>query len=272
MALIFYLKRIFPHLPEEEQKTAAYYAERSRVVPVRRAWLDHVIDQHPEATQPLLIKELVSVSKSLRDLARFHLSRLFPMDFREHYQQMLDSGIHEDGALFGLVEVSPETAHEEALKRLESPIPKVQKAAILSLSATWVEANLPWFLSQKGCSSPAVWFATRKRLSTIPRALGDFILWESDQLDLPLAISLFLVQQAPYFKKWDGLEYLLIMVDHPLLNDDAKSILRIWRRGESKTYSRLPDARKRRLIHLLEITSLPDQTKEDLRFLLERAE
>jgi len=271
-AMIYYLKRIFPRLGKDEQETATGFLENSRVVPVRRAWLDHIIGERPEDARPLLIKDLASPSKSLRNYAQFHLSRLCPMDFREHYLRILDDGGNEEGALLGLADVSPEAAHEEALKRVESPSPRISKAAILSLSADWVDSNLPWFLSQRGWSSPTLWFATRKRLSTIPRAVGTFVLKEFDNLDLPLAISLYLFTQAPHFKKWEGLEYLLLMAAHPLLKEDAKDALRSWRKRESKSYSHLPEPRKQRLLRMLEVAGLSEKTMEDLRFLIEKAE
>ena len=272
LAVIFHLTRIFPHLTPEQQEATARIVALSRAVPIRRTWLEYLIQHRPDEATPLLVETLTSPSKSLRDFARYHLMRLSPMDFEVHYLKSLDTGINEAEALLGLSEVSPEIAHREALKRMAGHPPKIRKAAILSLSADWIKRNLHWFLSKTGWDSPAVWYATRKRLRSMPRTVGSFVLENPDIPDLPLAISSFLIEQSFRFKKWDGLEYLIHAIPDPRLTNDALAALQSWRHTERNSYVHLAEDRKQRLLLLMESAPLSAATRAELLFLLARAE
>ncbi|WAC17747.1 hypothetical protein OVA24_10885 [Luteolibacter sp. SL250] len=277
LAITFHLTRIFPHLSGQEKEEVERIASTSRVASVVRIWMEHFLQHSPAEAIPRLVELLSSRSRSLRDFARFHLKRLSPMDFTQHYLHQLAEGSDSPTALAGLSETAPAVAHEVALERLSSPVPAIKKAAILALSPEWIEANLPWAFSPGAWDSPQSGKAIRMRLARIPRQLGPHVLENQEILEASPDIRSFLLNQVSCFSKWDGLEVLLLSPSAQL-DPRFPHIFWKWAGTERSTYSHLPSDRKARLLEL--VMSYPFRNElakrhwaaRELKFLLESAE
>ncbi|RYD46824.1 MAG: hypothetical protein EOP85_06660 [Verrucomicrobiaceae bacterium] len=82
----------------------------------------------------------------------------------------------------------------------------------------------------------------------------------------------FLIRKAPYFQKWDGLEFLLIRAAENGSRNDLLPALEIWRNKERLAFAKLSPARKEVLLATLDLTGLPPAEKEEIRFTISHAE
>ncbi|RYD49825.1 MAG: hypothetical protein EOP83_24715, partial [Verrucomicrobiaceae bacterium] len=80
MALLWYLKEVLPKLDGSDREEAVKAIALSRAIPVRRVWLEQLLEGQPTGAVPELMETLMDRSRSLRHFARFHLSRLVAMD------------------------------------------------------------------------------------------------------------------------------------------------------------------------------------------------
>ena len=273
MALLWYLKEVLPKLEGTDRKEATGAITRSRAVPVRRVWLSHLVESHPNEVVPVLMETLTDRSRSLRHFARFHLSRLAPVDFAAHYRSALDSPWIEEVALRGLAEVSAVEGHREAVCRLSSPDSRVQKAAVESLAADQLGDYLSRLLEISAQAEPAPSKSARKRLVEIAPELGAYLLSNPEvTAKSPADLQLHFIRLAPFFSKWQGLEYLLRQMIEEDLREDKVEALRVWRMREGRAFLSLKDEPKRRLLNLLDELDLDKHLSEVLRFTLQRAE
>ena len=273
MALLWYLKEVLPKLEDPDREEAAEAISRSRAVPVRRVWLENLIERHPEKAVPVLMEVLTDRSRSLRHFARFHLSRLGLMDFASHYRAALSSPRTEELALRGLSEVSAAEGHREAVCRLSSSDSRVQKAAVESLAADQLGDHLNQLLEISAQAESGPSKAARKRLLEIAPLLGVHLLSNPDATAAsPVDLQLHFIRLALFFGKWQGLDYLLQQLIEGGLRDEKIEALRGWKFREGRSYTKLKGEQRSRLLNLLDELELPGNLNEGLRFILQRAE
>jgi len=273
MALLWYLREILPRLHGSDRHEATRMISRSRAVPVRREWLGRLVEFEPAGAVPLLMEALTDRSRSLRHFARFHLSRLAPIDFTAHYRSALDSTRIEAEALRGLTEVSPAEGCQEAVRRLSSPDSKVRKAAVESLPTDRLGEHLERLLEIAAGSESGPSKSARRRLVEIAPELGAHLVGNPQVMATsPDGLRLQFIRLAPFFRKWQGLEYLLLQLLHDEAREEKLEALRVWRVREGRSFIPLKDAARRRLLNLLEELDLDERLGEALRFTLERAE
>ncbi len=270
-ALLWYLKGVLPHLEGGDRIEAAQAISRSRAVPVRRAWLTHLVENSPGEAEPALVDALTDRSKSLRHFARFHLARLAPRDFAACYREALHTPRLEAAALRGLAEVAGEQAQHEVLLRLKSPVPAVRKAAIESLAPDLLGDHIETLLAELAGEIPGVVHAARKRLAEIAPLLGALLLAEPARV-LGVPAKVHLVRIAPFFVKWDGLHFLLTQTLDSALRRESLEALDAWRRRERRSFVHLSAGRKQELSALLERVDLDERDADHLRFMLQKAE
>ena len=273
MALLWYLKEVLPKLEGDDREEATEAITHSRAVPVRRVWLDQLVEDHPEKAVPILTEVLTDHSRSLRHFARFHLSRLAPMDFAAYYRLALDSPQREAVALRGQVEVSAAEGHREAVRRLSSPNPRIQKAAVESLAADQIGDHLDQLLEISAQAEPGPSKSARKRLLEIAPLLGVHLLSNPDAAATSSTdLQVHFIRLAPFFSKWQGLEYLLQQLIESELRDEKIEALRVWRMREGRSFVALKVEQRRRLLNLLDELDLEKHLAEVLQFTLQRAE
>lgn len=271
--ILFYLKEVMPNLDASQAVEAMAVIAKSRAVPLRRQYLQNRIEKDPVTALPYLLDTLTDRAKSLRQFARYYLSRLAPMDFTAHYCQALVDPVLETSALRGLAETTPALAHVEALKRFSSITPSLRKAAIECLADEWVSDHLPWLLLEAGCAVPAGAKAARKRISKIPRIVGAHLVSQGETaLILPGDVRAFLIQLAPHFGKWDALEFLLVQAFHPSTSQAISGAVIEWQRRMSRSFVRLGTTRKTKLLAALDQASLSNSVQESIRTRINHAE
>jgi hypothetical protein len=273
MALLWYLSGILPKLEGIERDEAASAISRSKAVPVRRAWLGHLIASRPEDAIPVLAEALTDRSRSLRHFARYYLERLAPRDFADHYRNALGNPGLEAVALRGLTEVAPSEGHQESVHRLSSSEPAVRKAAVESLDPDLLDDHLARLLELSCESVPGASTAARRRLVEVAPALGDYLL-ANRQLaaDLPSHLQIQVTRLSPFFSKWQGLEFLLMSAMTTETRDEALEVVNVWRRREGRSFVSLKEAHKKRLFGLLIEADLPGDLSAGLQFTLRKAE
>ena len=273
MALLWYLKEILPRLEGDDRSEATRMISRSRAVPVRREWLGHLVEIDPEKAVTLLMEALTDHSRSLRHFARFHLARMASIDFAAHYRSALASPGLEAVALRGLTEVSPTEGYHEAVLRLSSLDPKVCKAAVESLPSERLGEHLDRLLEIASDGMPGPSKSARRRLSEVAPELGAHLLAEPEAFAaFPADLQLQFIRLAPFFSKWQGLEFLLSQMLDKELREEKLTALRIWQGREGRAYISLKQEPKRRFLNLLDELDLPERLAEVLRFTLQRAE
>ena len=273
MALLWYLKEILPRLEGHDRSEATQMISRSRAVPVRREWLGRLIEIDPEKAVTSLMETLTDPSRSLRHFARFHLARMAPINFAAHYRSKLASPGPEAIALRGLTEVSPTEGYHEAVARLSSPDPKVCKAAVESLPSERLGEHLDRLLEIASEREPGPSKSGRKRLVEIAPELGAHLLAKPEAFAAsPAELQVHFIRLAPFFSKWQGLDYLLQQLIESNLQEEKIEALRVWRLRQGQSFIKLKGAQKFRLLNLLDELDLPESFHEDLRFILQRAE
>ena len=273
MALLWYLKEVLPKLEGNDREEATEAITRSRAVPVRRAWLEKLLENQPIEAVPVLVETLMESSRSLRHFARFYLSRLAPMDFAAHYRSALNSPRVENVALRGLTEVSATEGHLEAVRRLASSDSRVQKAAIESLAADQLGDHLDRLLEIAGQAESGASKAARKRLLEIAPLLGIHLLSNPNAIAAsPADLQLHFIRLAPFFGKWQGLDYLLQQLLESGLREEKIEGLRVWMLRGGQSFIKLKGEQRSGLLNLLDELNLPDSLREDLRFIVKRAE
>jgi len=85
-------------------------------------------------------------------------------------------------------------------------------------------------------------------------------------------LKLQFIRLAPFFRKWQGLEYLLLQ----LLQDEARHeklvALRVWQSREGRSFIPLKDEPRCRLLKLLDELDVDERLAGEIRFTLQRAE
>jgi hypothetical protein len=274
MALLWYLKEILPRLEGDDRVEATQMISRSRAVPVRREWLGRLVEIDREKAVPVLVETLTDRSRSLRHFARFHLARLTPLlDFAAHYRSALDSPSLEAIALRGLTEVSPIEGLREAVLRLWAPDSSVQKAAVEALATDQLGDHLEQLLKISAQAAPGPSKAARRLLVKAAPELGAHLLAKPEAVAAsPADLQLQFIRLAPFFSKWQGLEFLLSQMLEEELREEKLKALRIWQGREGRAYISLKQEPKRRFLNLLDELDLPDRLAEVLRFTIQRAE
>lgn len=273
-ALFWLIQFILPGMTGEPRDELLCRIRRSRVPAVKRAWLTQCMEQGTVEEAINVLKEsLLDPSRGIRQFAQFHLGKIAPLDFTRFYQNALLDPRTEAAALIGLADISPVEAHSAALRRLDSTVPAIQKAAIRSLSAESIESHFECLLKAISSQVPGVPKIARKRLAGISRFLGTELISQPEiwgaSSDKARSVLLSL---APSFQKWDALEFILSRSQEHSSQPSALGALIAWQRIEARTFSRVTLARSVRLKDLLEAGVLPEQMKEHLRFLLKNAE
>ncbi|MCW1883972.1 hypothetical protein OKA04_04480 [Luteolibacter flavescens] len=273
MALLWYLKGILPTLEGADREEATEAMSRSRAVPLRRAWIDHLLEGNPQRAIPLLMDMLIDRSRSLRHHARYHLGKLAPLDFAAHYTALLDWPELEEAALCGLAEVSPADAHRKALPLLSSSNPRVRKVAVESLEKDLLADHLPALLELSVDPEPGPSKAARGRLLEIAYEVGAHLLSTPDTTaGFPAALQIQLIRIAPFFSKWQGLEYLLRQRIDGAARREVTAALRHWMQREGQSYVNLKADRRVTLLKLTDQADLGLEVAKEIRFILERAE
>ena len=272
-ALAWYIREILPGLEEGERFEAAEAIARSRAVPVRRFWLAAQMEANPQAAIKELIDTLTNRSRSLRHFARYHLTRLAPMDFASHYQVALGDSFLEPWALRGLAEISPTAAHQEAVSRLQSPDAKIRTAAIECLDAEALGDFMEVFFHEIQMPGTGPARAARKRLTGIAQLVGLELVASPERFfTMSPAAREHLLLIAPFYRKWHGLEVLLRAAADPTDFRLAKKKVRIWLSSEGRSFVRLSAPKQDELLRLLDASRLPDDLRKQLRYVLEHAE
>jgi hypothetical protein len=274
MALLWYLKEILPRLEDNDRHEATQMISRSRAVPVRREWLGQLVEIDRAKAVPLLMETLTDRSRSLRHFARFHLARLTPLlDLAAHYRSALHSPGLEAVALRGLTEVAPADGYQEAVQRLSSPASMVRKAAVESLPPDRLGEHLDRLLEIASESEPGPSKSARRRLVEIAPELGDHLLTNPQAISAsPDDLQLQFIRLAPFFRKWQGLEYLLLRLLHHGARHKKLVALRVWQSRERLSFIPLKEEGRLRLLKLLDKLDLPERVGGELRFILERGE
>lgn len=265
-ALLWYVRDVLPRLSGSDRLEAADAIARSRAVPVRKIWLHHLMEEKPDVAVQELTALLTDRSGSLREFARYHLGRLAPMDFSAYYLAALANPKVEPWALRGLAEVSPQAAYQEADIRLQSSFPSIRQAAIECLNPAILGDYLDYLLIQFSEKEPGPAKAARKRLHEIRPLVGAHLLLHRDLMSgFPLEAERTLIRMAPYFTKWQGLEFLLWRDSESQAHEEVREALRFWMGRESRAFLKLNAGKSIPLLELLEQTKLPERTKEILR-------
>lgn len=273
-ALNWLIREVTPTLHKDEREKLILAVRKSRAVVVRREWLNHCIGSLPPAEVDSILKEaMLDRSRGIRQFARFQLATLSPVDFTAFYQNALSNPATEAAALCGLSEVDPAEAHKEAIARLESGVPAVLKAALESLAPESLGDFMDVLIDRAGSRMPGVPKAARKRLTEIRRLLGTDLVARPEIWDRANdSTRTFFIRKAPYFQKWDGLEFLLIRAAQDGSRNDLLPALMMWRARERGAFSKLPPARREKLLAILDRAELPSPDKESLRFIITHAE
>lgn len=271
--LFWFIRNLLPRLDQTTSEDARRVLSSSHAVPVRRAWLEFVIEESPEKAIPELFLLLLHRSKSLRQFSRFYLSRLKPTNFADHYLKALENPSTEAIALKGLSEVSEIQARPEILARLDSPVPTVRCAAINCISTEQLESLLPRVLYHCNSAVPSLSKTCYKRLMEIPREVGGYLLAHPKFFEaLPEEAQIRMIRLAPNFAKWDGLEFLLTWDSFPSLHDEISRQIEVWKSREGRAYISLQSSRREKLSGMLEKSSLRERWKELIRFVIQNAE
>lgn len=270
-ALLWLIRQVLPYLDEEARDASVDLIARSRAMPVRREWLMFLLDSSPEKAVDPLKQILCDSSSSLRSFARFYLSRLAPMDFASHYVQLLHDPDLESLALISLSEVSPDQAHAQAIPRLDSPVAKVRKAAILALDGKSLDGHMNFLLEQAISSMPGVSGAARKRLSQIPGLHAHFNAHWDDFLKFPPSLQNYLAVIAMNSGKWTSLEFLLRC--SPVLQEDidVNKLIHNWLREMNRSFTGLSRTQRDHLAMLAAAARIKESLREAILFVLKKS-
>jgi len=274
-SLLWLLREVSPLLAPEEKETLLSSFNRSRSPVVKREWLLLRLEEGGTDLVPDLENALLDHARALRQLARFHLAKLEPgkRDFTSFYQERLRIPELETVALAGLAEASPAEGHREAVARLRSTQAAVKKAAIRSLSKEALGDQLEYLMDAMADPTPGVAKAARQRLSEITLVVGVELLARPGHLEhLGPEQKLNYLRMAPLFQKWDALEFILPFTTDPTLREEAWFALKRWRNRALCRFSKLPHARRERLIEKITSSGLDEREREAFLFLVERAE
>lgn len=271
-ALMWFVRVVLPALDALDRQKYEAALDHARSVPVRREWLQYLVDTDPQKVIPKLKVALLDRSRSLRQFARFYLQRYEATDFQRYYAAKLEAEPDHEIALLGLAEVSPALAHEAALLRLDSPNHRVRKAALLSLKEDALIDLVGYLLEQAVSGLPGVAKAARLRLGEMKAGLGVVVLalrkegWVAQP-----ALLTFLLALSLSFQKWDALEFIMLHAGDEEQRLPVERALREWRQKENRSFVSLSAARKTKLLMRLEQSGFSAYIKESLKWNLERA-
>ena len=274
LALFWYIREVLPKLDTSGRNDAHFVIRKSRVAAARRVWLSHCLETHSSLEVEQLLREaLLDRNRSIRQFARFHLTRISLIDITAFYREALSQAETEATALVALAEVAPEEAHREAVSRLGSHSPALLKAALTSLSSESLGQYLQFLMDSIESALPGVSKIARKRLFEIRRIVGTELVAKPDWWDqFQHSTKLHMIHMAPHFQKWDCLEFLLAHLHEGPLFEDAVAALRIWKGKGNRSFSRLAPARRQKLLSAIESGKLPSGYLEHLRFLVANSE
>lgn len=182
---------------------------RARFVAVRQQALLVLVKDFPETAPQRLQEALLDRSASLRELARFYLRRMAPLDAVEFYRQALLKRSQVPVALRGLGETGTERDVPELVRHLSSTSPAERKAAAEGIAKLAGDeyAETMWGLlvdDQPGVVKNAQkWLSGKMHLVELRRVHD--VLLKDGRLHVRLAV-LALLDQA---ESWEGLPYLL---------------------------------------------------------------
>lgn len=274
LALIWLIREVLPTLTDDEREEGFSTLRKSRVAAVKREWLTYCMESCPPQEVERILKEaLLDPGRGVRQFARYYLSQSTKTDFASFYREALSRSGHEAVALEGLAEVTPDEAHREALARMDSITPSVQKAVLKSLAEASLGNHFDFLLKAVGSDVPGVPKIAKKRLFQIRRLVGIEMIMHPERWDgLAAPTQVHLIRMAPEYQKWDGLEFLLYRLQEGAFREEILNQLMEWKRNMSRSFSKLQSAKKAKLLTYVESAGLADKEAEKLRFLLARSE
>ena len=212
---------------------------------------------------------LLDRSGGNRQFARYHLSRIAPMDFAAFYHTALADVATEAKALYALSEIAPDEAHLAAEARLASTSRAVLKAALGTLSSEHLYRHRELLIRSIDSNVPGVAKIAGKRLFEIRRLLGiDLVerpeLWS----EFSETMKRQAIRMATGFQKWDGLEFLIVTSNYQQFLEDVILTLEQWLQKERRVHAKLAPARYTKLQNRLLESQLPTNMIKQLDFVM----
>lgn len=183
--------------------------KEDRFMPVRREALQIEAGQFPTTARETWQQALLDLSRSIRELARFHLTKIGYTDFAAFYRRAIADSREARSAIEGLAESGDSSDIGFFQRLLEHPLPSRRCAAIRGLSRVQREAAVADALPLLNDDSPSV-------VREVRHAVGPHLHLLAGENILAVALdagSLFARKNAVAlladFGKWQSLPWLL---------------------------------------------------------------
>jgi HEAT repeats len=203
---------------------------RDRFMPVRREALIIQADESLDSGRSIWHHALLDDNASIRELARFYLAKLQEADWPEVYRRAIIDHPQSVAALCGLGETGDRSDVTAIRGYLESPLPRLRKAAVrafANLGRESVVADLVGYLQD---DSPTVVREVSKPLQALPSALDGerlygFVMADDRQHVRDSALRLMFATG-----KWRSLPWLIRCTAHrdSQTAEHAQELVEAW--------------------------------------------
>jgi len=229
---------------KEQQQLILKRVKNSKLAILRRSRLRLIGELDHEAAQNDFIEALHDVSKSVRSIARFHLSNWTIEQFTQHYLNLLShsqSSREFRGSLFGLSELRPREAHAISMQMLSTTLSNSRaKTCLECLDLNSSELNEEQILIWLSSPVPAITRACYRSLISFKKHLPAKSLYKiATNPALPSFTrnsSIHLLQGGP---KWERLPWLfkLAVSDETELRTQGLVSLNLWLRSFQRSFT-----------------------------------
>ena len=140
--------------------------ERDPYMPVRRIALKITIENFPDKAHQALLAALLDANATIREVARYYLRRMEPMDFAAFYREALatSTGNKLLGALHGIGESGIAADVERLLPYSARGTIRIRKAALHEIAHLQGDAHLSLFMEALVDAQPGLSNAGRDAL------------------------------------------------------------------------------------------------------------
>ncbi|MBC6423429.1 MAG: hypothetical protein GDA38_19365 [Hormoscilla sp. SP12CHS1] len=211
----------------------------NKFMPVRREALQAYVEKLPAQALPQLYSSLCDRHSSIRELARYYLNEIVPMDFTAFYRQALTSNVGGKlcGALLGLGDVGGPIDADVVVPFCSHPNPKVCCAALRSAAKLNGDVLLDLFVEALTDDRPSISRAGREALLGRARLVGVEGLGKIFRQDPRFHVRKNALVLLAKLGKWDSLAFLIWAcgsLDRAIAHLDENYLQRWLRRYNSQ--------------------------------------
>lgn len=260
-------------LEEDELKGILPVILRDTYMPVRRTALMIIVEHFPEDAHDALIAALLDINATIRELARYHLRRIAPMDFAEFYREALNGKAGKEllGVICSVGETGIAADAERLLPFALQGVPRQRKVAIDAIARLagddYIQLFIDALVGSQVVLSNAGRVALKSRVHLVDTAMLTVLLRTSPYWHVRKNALLLLISSG----KWSSLLHIIYALGDGDEHVDslAKRAFQRWM-WVSNRYFVAPTAEQQVQIRAaLDADKITDIVRQDILFMLD---